>query len=304
MQTQNLINGTWLGGADMLVIDPATGLELGRVPNFGGAEAEQAIAAAKTAFGSWSRLLAKERSMILRRWFEHLMRDQRRLARILTAEQGKPLTEAMGEIAYAASYIEFYAEEAKRINGETMPSHIKDGRIVVVRQPVGVVAAITPWNFPAAMITRKLAPAMAVGCTTVLKPAGETPLIAIALAELAVEAGVPNGVINVITGNAREIGKAFCESPDVKALTFTGSTQVGKILMRQCADTVKKLGLELGGNAPFIVFEDADLEEKLARQMEEQHSIRMEQENASLAVHLGNHFLRFDPPCLPCDPQP
>lgn len=164
------------------------------------------------------------------------------------------------QIAYAASYIEFYAEEAKRINGETIPSHIKDGRIVVIRQPVGVVVAITPWNFPAAMITRKLAPAMAVGCTTVLKPAGETPLTAIALAELAVEAGVPAGVINVITGKSSEIGAAFCQSRDVKALTFTGSTEVGKILMRQCADTVKKLGLELGGNAPFIVFDDADLD--------------------------------------------
>ncbi|MBL1422189.1 MAG: NAD-dependent succinate-semialdehyde dehydrogenase [Alphaproteobacteria bacterium] len=260
MQTQNLINGNWVGNGDTKITNPANGAELGRVPQFGSAEAEMAVAAAKAAFPSWSGLLAKERAIILRRWFDLVMRDQQKLAAILTAEQGKPLTEAMGEIAYAASYIEFYAEEAKRINGETMQSHIKDGRVIVIRQAIGVVAAITPWNFPAAMITRKLAPAMAVGCTTVLKPAGETPLTAIALAELAVEAGVPDGVINVITGKASEIGSVFCESPDVKALTFTGSTEVGKILMRQCADTVKKLGLELGGNAPFIVFDDADLD--------------------------------------------
>lgn len=260
MQTQCLIDGAWVGNGEIVVTNPATGAELGSVPRFGKVEAEQAVAAAKAAFPAWSSLLAKERSVILRKWFDLVMADQERLAGILTSEQGKPLSEAMGEIAYAASYIEFYAEEAKRINGETMPSHIKDGRVVVIRQPVGVVAAITPWNFPAAMITRKIAPAMAVGCTTVLKPAGETPLTAIALAELAQKAGVPNGVINVITGKSSEIGAVFCESRDVKALTFTGSTEVGKILMRQCADTVKKLGLELGGNAPFIVFEDADLD--------------------------------------------
>lgn len=260
IQTRNLISDRWLGEPTDPVTNPATGTVIAHVPHFGRAEAEQAIGAAKAAFGPWSGLLAKERSVILRRWFDLVMRDQERLAGILTAEQGKPLAEARGEIAYAASYIEFYAEEAKRINGETLQSHIRDGRIVVIRQPVGVVVAITPWNFPAAMITRKIAPAMAVGCTCVVKPAGETPLTALALAELAVEAGLPDGVLNVITGDAREIGKAFCESEDVKALTFTGSTEVGRILMAQCAATVKKLGLELGGNAPFIVFEDADLD--------------------------------------------
>lgn len=260
MLSQCLINGQWVGAGDIPVTNPATGEELARVPRFGGVEARQAIAAAEAAFPAWSGRLAKDRSQILRRWFDLVMADQERLAGILTAEQGKPLAEARGEIAYAASYIEFYAEEAKRINGETIPSHIKDGRIVVLKQPVGVVAAITPWNFPAAMITRKLAPAMAVGCTTVLKPATETPLTALALAELAVQAGVPAGVINVITGKSSEIGQAFCNSDAVKALTFTGSTEVGKILMAQSAGTVKKLGLELGGNAPFIVFEDADID--------------------------------------------
>ncbi|MCB9993483.1 MAG: NAD-dependent succinate-semialdehyde dehydrogenase [Hyphomicrobiaceae bacterium] len=259
-RTQNLINGKWVGDGKTPVTNPASGATLAHVPYFGRAEAEAAIAAAKAAFPEWAARTAKERSRILRRWFELVMDNQERLAGILTAEQGKPLDEARGEIAYGASYIEYYAEEAKRINGETIPSHIRNGRIVVIRQPVGVVAAITPWNFPAAMITRKLAPAMAVGCTTVLKPAGETPLTALALAELAVEAGVPAGVINVITGKSSEIGAAFCESPDVRALTFTGSTEVGKILMQQCAGTVKKLGLELGGNAPFIVFDDADLD--------------------------------------------
>ena len=255
-----LIGGSWLGDGVEAVTNPATGEILGHVPHFGRAEAEDAIDAAREAFAGWSGLLAKERSKILRRWFDLVMKNQERLAEILTAEQGKPLAEARGEIAYAASYIEFYAEEAKRINGETLQSHVRDGRIVVIRQPLGVVAAITPWNFPAAMITRKIAPAMAVGCTCVVKPAGETPLTALALAELAVEAGLPAGVLNVITGDAKEIGKAFCESDDVKALTFTGSTEVGRILMARCAQTLKKLGLELGGNAPFVVFEDADLD--------------------------------------------
>ena len=255
-----LVAGAWTGEPTDPVTNPATGDVIAHIPHFGRTEAENAIAAAKAAFPDWSGMLAKERSVILRHWFDLVMRDQERLAGILTAEQGKPLSEARGEIAYAASYIEFYAEEAKRVNGETLQSHIKDGRIVVIRLPVGVVAAITPWNFPAAMITRKIAPAMAVGCTCILKPAGETPLTALALAELAVEAGVPDGVLNVITGDAKEIGKAFCDSEDVRALTFTGSTEVGRILMRQCSDTVKKIGLELGGNAPFIVFKDADLD--------------------------------------------
>ncbi|MHA7777953.1 NAD-dependent succinate-semialdehyde dehydrogenase [Roseibium sp. M-1] len=260
LETQCLIDGAWIGDCVDAVTNPATGDVIARVPRFGRAETNEAIGAAKAAFGRWSSLLAKERSVILRRWFDLVTRDQERLASILTSEQGKPLTEARGEIAYAASYIEFYAEEAKRINGETLQSHIKDGRILVIRQPVGVVAAITPWNFPAAMITRKIAPAMAVGCTCVVKPAAETPLTALALAELAVQAGVPDGVLNVITGNAVEIGRALCENDHVKALTFTGSTEVGRILMEQCAPKIKKLGLELGGNAPFIVFDDADLD--------------------------------------------
>ena len=255
-----LVGGVWTGDCVDAVTNPATGEVIGLVPSLARRDAEAAVAAAEAAFPAWAATLAAERGRILRRWFELVMRDQDRLAALLTAEQGKPLSEARGEIAYAASYIEFYAEEAKRLYGETLPAHVADGRIVVLRQPVGVVAAITPWNFPAAMVTRKLAPALAVGCTTVLKPAAETPLTALALAELAVEAGLPAGTMNVVTGDPAEIGKVFCDSPSVKTLTFTGSTEVGKILMRQCADTVKRLGLELGGNAPFIVFEDADLD--------------------------------------------
>lgn len=258
--TQCLIGGKWVGNGDKAVTNPATGEELTRVPIFGADETNQAIACAKEALPAWSACLAKERSNILRRWFNLVTENTEELARLLTAEQGKPLTEARGEIAYAASFIEFYAEEAKRLNGETIPTHTKDGRILVIRQPIGVVAAITPWNFPAAMITRKLAPALAAGCTTVLKPATETPLTAFAFAALAEEAGLPAGCLNVISGKSSEIGKAMCENPDVRALTFTGSTPVGKLLIKQCADTVKRLGLELGGNAPFIVFDDADLD--------------------------------------------
>jgi len=258
--TQCLIGGKWVGNGDKAVTNPATGEELTRVPVFGADETNQAIACAKKALPAWSASLAKERSNILRRWFDLVIEYTEELARLLTAEQGKPLTEARGEIAYAASFIEFYAEEAKRLNGETIPTHTKDGRILVIRQPIGVVAAITPWNFPAAMITRKLAPALAAGCTTVLKPATETPLTAFAFAALAEEAGLPPGCLNVISGKSSEIGQAMCENPDVRALTFTGSTPVGKLLIKQCADTVKRLGLELGGNAPFIVFDDADLD--------------------------------------------
>ena len=255
-----LIGGDWVGEGVDAVTNPATGGVIAQVPHFGRVEAEAAIAAASNALAGWSGMLAKERSVILRRWFELVMRDLNRLAGILTAEQGKPQGEAKDEIAYAAAYIEFYAEQAKRINGETLQSHIRGGRIVIIRQPVGVVAAITPWNFPAAMVTRKIAPALAVGCTAVLKPAEETPLTALALAELAVEAGVPAGVLNVVTGEPVEIGNTLCASETVRMLTFTGSTEVGRILMRQCAGTVKRLGLELGGNAPFIVFDDADLD--------------------------------------------
>jgi succinate-semialdehyde dehydrogenase/glutarate-semialdehyde dehydrogenase len=259
-KSQCFVKDTWVGDGIIAVTNPATGKELAKVPNFGFEETNEAIGVAKAALGSWSKTLAKERSIILRRWYDLLVEHADELAHILTSEQGKPLAEAKGEILYAASFIEFYGEEAKRINGETIPSHIKDGRIIVARQPVGVVAAITPWNFPAAMITRKVGPALAAGCTCVVKPAMETPLTAFALAKLGQDAGLPAGVLNVITGDAKQIGKALCDSPDVRALTFTGSTPVGKLLMQQCASTVKKLGLELGGNAPFIVFDDADLD--------------------------------------------
>lgn len=257
---QCLINGKWVGKGEKDVFNPANGESIAKVPNMGADETKEAIAAAKTAFGPWSAMLAKERSAILRRWFELIVENADELGELMTKEQGKPLAEAKGEILYAASFIEYYAEEAKRINGETIPSPFKDGRIVVVRQPVGVVAAITPWNFPAAMITRKVGPAFAAGCTAVVKPAMETPLTAFALAALAQEAGLPDGVLNVLTGDSKAIGGEMCSSPDVRALTFTGSTPVGKILIKQCADTVKKMGLELGGNAPFIVFDDADID--------------------------------------------
>lgn len=257
---QCLINGRWVGDCVSPVLDPSTGKEIARVPRYGLTETTEAIAAARAAFDRWSNLLAKERSKLLRRWFDLVLCNLDELAILLTSEQGKPLPEARSEIAYAAAFIEFYAEEAKRVCGETVPSHIRGGRIVVLRQPVGVVAAITPWNFPAAMVTRKVAPALAAGCTVVLKPAPETPLTALALAALAQDAGIPDGVVNVVTGDAKKIGAALCISPDVRTLTFTGSTTVGKLLMAQCAPTVKRLGLELGGNAPFIVFDDADVE--------------------------------------------
>nr|WP_305803566.1 NAD-dependent succinate-semialdehyde dehydrogenase [Ahrensia sp. R2A130] len=244
----------------MPVLDPATGEQIAMVPKMGADETNRAIDAAATAFESWSKTTAKERAAILRLWYELVVENADEVAAILTSEQGKPLAEAKGEVLYAASFIEFYGEEAKRIHGETIPSPWPDGRIVVIRQPIGVVAAITPWNFPAAMITRKVAPAFAAGCTAIVKPAEDTPLTAFALAALAQEAGLPAGVLNVVTGDAPAIGGAMCDSSDVRALTFTGSTPVGKILMRQCADTVKVMGLELGGNAPFIVFDDANID--------------------------------------------
>lgn len=260
LRTQCLIDGQWIGDGDEEIFNPATGAVLGKVPRLGHEAAEEAVAAANAALPAWRSQTAKERSAILRKWFDLIMANQEDLAQILTAEQGKPLAEARGEIAYAASFIEFFAEEAKRIHGETLPSPKADGRIMVLRQPLGVVAAITPWNFPAAMIARKVGPALAVGCTMVLKPAPETPFTALALADLACEAGVPAGVLNVVTGDAVAIGQAWCSSEIVRGLSFTGSTPIGKLLMRQCADTVKKLGLELGGNAPFIVFDDADID--------------------------------------------
>ncbi|MGF1766376.1 NADP-dependent succinate-semialdehyde dehydrogenase [Enterovibrio makurazakiensis] len=257
------IDGEWcdaISGLTFPVLNPATGNVLVNVPRMGREETEQAIRAAEKALSVWQRKTAKERSAVLRRWFDLMLEHQDDLAQILTAEQGKPIAEAKGEIAYAASYIEWFAEEGKRIYGDTIPGHQSDKRLTVIKQPVGVTAAITPWNFPAAMIARKVAPALAAGCSMVVKPAEQTPLSAFALAQLAEWAGVPAGVFNVVTGDPREIGAEICESPVVRKLSFTGSTATGVTLMSQSAPTVKKLSMELGGNAPFIVFDDADLD--------------------------------------------
>src|SRR5258708_1369653 len=252
--------GQAAGGGTVSVDNPATGEIIGRVPKLSGAETRHAIEVANEAFKSWSARTAKERANVLRKWFDLMMENQEDLARLMTLEQGKPLTESRGEVAYAASFLEWFGEEAKRVYGDTIPGHQADKRIVVIKQPIGVVACITPWNFPLAMITRKAGPAIGAGCTVVLKPAAQTPFSALALAELAERAGVPKGVFNVITGSAKEIGGELTANPIVKKLSFTGSTEVGKVLMEQCAGTIKKLSLELGGNAPFIVFEDADLD--------------------------------------------
>jgi succinate-semialdehyde dehydrogenase / glutarate-semialdehyde dehydrogenase len=258
-----LIDGGWLAadsGATVEVRNPATGQTLGSIPNMGAAETRRAIAAASAALPEWKARTAKDRAILMRRWFDLIVEHQEDLAILMTAEQGKPLAESKGEILYAASFIEWFAEEAKRIYGDVIPGHQPDKRILVLRQPVGVVAAITPWNFPAAMITRKAGPALAAGCTMVCKPATQTPYSALALAELSVRAGIPKGVFNLITGSAAGIGGEMTANPTVRKLTFTGSTEVGKKLMAQCAGTMKKLSLELGGNAPFIVFDDADLD--------------------------------------------
>ncbi|MBN9451327.1 MAG: NAD-dependent succinate-semialdehyde dehydrogenase [Bosea sp.] len=260
LKSQCLVDGDWLGVAVDPVDNPATGAVLAKVPHFGAAEATTAVEAASRAFKPWAKKSAKERSVILRKWFDLIMANQEDLARIMTAEQGKPLAEARGEVAYAASFVEFYAEEAKRIYGETIPSPFPNSRIIVAKQPIGVCAAITPWNFPAAMITRKCAPGLAAGCTFVIKPAPDTPLTALALAELAGRAGFPKGVLNIVTGDAKAIGGVMTSHPAVRFVGFTGSTPVGKLLMQQAASTVKKVGLELGGNAPFIVFDDADID--------------------------------------------
>ncbi|MDG9784051.1 NAD-dependent succinate-semialdehyde dehydrogenase [Metapseudomonas otitidis] len=260
---QAYIDGQWLDAADGArqdIFNPATGACIGQVPNLGAAEARQAIEAAERAWPAWRALTAKERSARLKRWHALMVEHTETLAQILTLEQGKPLAEARGEIVYAASFIEWFAEEAKRIYGDTIPSHKGDARIVVTKEPIGVVAAITPWNFPAAMITRKAGPALAAGCPCIVKPAPETPFSALALAALAEQAGIPAGVFNVITGDAVAIGGELTASPAVRKLSFTGSTAIGKLLMAQCAPTLKKVSLELGGNAPFIVFDDADLE--------------------------------------------
>lgn len=260
LKKQCLIDGAWVGTAELAIKDPATGDLLAHVPNLGQVETRHAIDAAANAFPAWSAKTAKERATILRRWYDLQIAHKEDLALLMTSEQGKPLTEARAEVDYAASFTEFFAEEAKRVYGEIIPSHRKSGRILVMKQPIGVVGAITPWNFPLAMVTRKISPALAAGCTVVVKPAPETPLSALALAELAVRAGVPPGVLNVVTGDAKAIGGELTSNPLVRMITFTGSTEVGKLLMTQAAATVKKLSLELGGNAPFIVFNDADLD--------------------------------------------
>jgi succinate-semialdehyde dehydrogenase / glutarate-semialdehyde dehydrogenase len=255
------INGAWIEGRDGIDVDnPATGEIVGTVPRLGRAETRQAIDAASRAFPAWRRKTAKERAAVMRRWFDLMLANQDDLARLMTTEQGKPLAESKGEVAYAASFLEWFGEEAKRIYGDTIPQQQPDKRLLVVKEPIGVVACITPWNFPLAMITRKAGPAIASGCTVVLKPASQTPFSALALAELAERAGVPPGVFNVITGSAGDIGAELTSNPIVRKLSFTGSTETGKVLMAQSASTVKKLSLELGGNAPFIVFDDADLD--------------------------------------------
>jgi succinate-semialdehyde dehydrogenase/glutarate-semialdehyde dehydrogenase len=258
-----LVGGDWIAADPanaIAVTNPATGAVIGHVPKLGAAETRTAIEAARTAQAEWAARTAKDRAGILRAWFNLMMENQEDLGRILTLEQGKPLAEAKGEIAYGASFIEWFSEEARRVYGDVIPGHQKDKRILVLKQPIGVVAAITPWNFPNAMITRKAGPAFAAGCAMVLKPASQTPFSAIALAVLAERAGLPKGLFSVITGSAREIGAEMTANPIVRKLTFTGSTEVGADLYRQSAPTIKKLGLELGGNAPFIVFDDADLD--------------------------------------------
>ena len=265
-RTQSYIDGAWCeadSGKRFDVDNPADGSVVGSVPTCGAAETKRAIEAANAALPAWRALTAKQRAGMLRKWFELMLTHADDLALILTTEQGKPLAEAKGEILYGASFIEWFAEEGKRVYGDVIPPHMPDKRLIVLKQPIGVCAAITPWNFPNAMITRKAGPALAAGCTIVLKPAEQTPFSALAMVELAHRAGIPKGVFNIVTGDAQssiEIGKELCANPIVRKLSFTGSTEVGRILMRQCADTIKKLSLELGGNAPFLVFDDADLD--------------------------------------------
>mgnify|MGYP003638041019 FL=1 len=257
------INGKWVGADSNQTIDvsnPASGELLGTIPKMGADETRQAIEAANAAYPAWRAKTGKERAAILRKWFDLMMENQEDLARMMTAEQGKPLKESMGEIVYAASFIEWFAEEGKRIYGDTIPQHAPGKRIVVTKEPIGVCAAITPWNFPSAMITRKAGPALAAGCTMVVKPATATPYSALALAELGERAGIPAGVFSVVTGSSGAIGGEMTSNPTVRKLTFTGSTEIGKLLMEQCAGTVKKTSMELGGNAPFIVFNDADID--------------------------------------------
>lgn len=282
-----LIDGEWVGagGARLEVRNPATGDLIATVPAVGAGKTRRAIAAAEAAFRPWKARTAGERAKILKRWFALMIEHQEDLARLMTAEQGKPLAEARGEIAYAASFIEWFAEEARRVYGEVIPSPMPDRRLVVIKQPVGVCAAITPWNFPAAMITRKAAPALAAGCTMVVKPAEQTPLSALALAWLGEQAGLPPGVLNIVTGDPVAIGGELTSNPKVLKLSFTGSTEVGRLLMAQCAPTIKRLSLELGGNAPFIVFEDADLDAAVAGAMVSKYR------NAGQTCVCANRFL-------------
>jgi succinate-semialdehyde dehydrogenase/glutarate-semialdehyde dehydrogenase len=256
------IDGAWVGTGETVVTNPVNDVAIAKVPNMGTKEATQAVEAAERAFPLWAKFTAKQRSNILRKWFELIIANREDLALILTTEQGKPLAEALGEVDIGAAYIEFFAEEARRVYGETIPTQRPDARLLAIKQPIGVCGAITPWNFPNSMITRKVSPALAAGCTVVLKPANETPLsaLALALAELAERAGIPKGVLNIVTGDASAIGLVLCEHPAVRFVGFTGSTAVGKILYRQASVGVKRLGLELGGNAPFVVFDDADID--------------------------------------------
>ncbi len=291
LRTQAYVGGRWLGadsGARTVITNPASGEPIVMVPDLGAAETRRAIEAANEAFRPWRQRSAKDRSNLLRRWFDLIMANQDDLALILTTEQGKPLPEAKGEIAYGASFIEWFAEEAKRVYGETIPATTVDKRIQVTKEPIGVCAAITPWNFPTAMITRKVGPALAAGCTMVLKPAPQTPLSALALAALAERAGIPAGVFNVVTGDAVAIGGEMTSNPTVRKLTFTGSTRTGKFLMKQCADTVKKVSLELGGNAPFMVFDDADIDAAIAGAMASKYR------NSGQTCVCANRFLIQD----------
>ncbi|KJF70264.1 NADP-dependent succinate-semialdehyde dehydrogenase [Agrobacterium arsenijevicii] len=288
LRGQCFIAGEWLDADQGQVIDvgnPADGMTIASVPKMGRTETRRAIAAAEAALPAWRALAGKERAAILRKWFDLLMQNQDDLAAIMTAEQGKPFPEAKGEIAYAASYIEWFSEEAKRVYGDTIPAPTADKRIVVIKQPIGVCAAITPWNFPAAMITRKVGPALAAGCTMVIKPASQTPLSALALCVLAERAGVPKGVLSCVTGSASDIGAELTSSPTVRKLSFTGSTEIGKVLMAQCAQTVKRTSMELGGNAPFIVFDDADVEAAV------KGAIASKYRNAGQTCVCANRFL-------------
>jgi succinate-semialdehyde dehydrogenase/glutarate-semialdehyde dehydrogenase len=266
LRQKAFVDGRWCdaeGNATIRVMNPATGAPVGAVPKMGAADTRRAIESAAKAMPAWRARTAKERPAVLRRWYELILANQDDLAWLMTTEQGKPLHEAKGEVVYGAAFLEWFAEEAKRVYGDVVPQHQSDKRILVLKQPVGVCGAITPWNFPSAMVTRKAGPALAAGCTLVLKPASQTPFSALALAALAQEAGIPDGVFNVITGSAAEIGEVLTESRQVRKITFTGSTEVGRVLMRQSAETIKKVSLELGGNAAFIVFDDADLDQAI-----------------------------------------